>query len=227
MKALAAIHVAKKQLRLEEDDYRAILLRVTGNASSKDMSEGERGAVLAELRRLGFSNSPLSGSRTSTPQGGSVPRARTGRRKLEGKYAGKLQALWISAWNLGITRSRDDKALLAFVKRQTGIDHVRFLRHGEDAAKAIEALKGWIAREAGVAWSIHNGEKWLAKPGGKIASTQWRILTGKAGNEYGSRFAGEVDRIIGRRTITLDDVTAAEWHIVMNTLGARIRKLAA
>ncbi len=76
----------------------------------------------------------------------SATRRFDGRHKLTGKYAKKLQALWIAAWNLGIARDRDDKALLAFVKRQTGIDHTRFLVYADDAKRAIEALKGWINR---------------------------------------------------------------------------------
>jgi len=105
MKALAAIHIAKKQLGLDDDDHRALCLRVTGIPSSKDMSEAERGKVLDEYRRLGFVD----------------------RRKLEGKYAAKLQALWIAAWNLGVVPSERDEALIGFVHRQTQIDHARFV----------------------------------------------------------------------------------------------------
>ena len=72
--------------------------------------------------------------------------------RLSGPYAGKLQALWLSAYNLGIVRNRDDKALIAFVDRQTGIAHVKWVREAHHASKAIEGLKAWIAREAPIAW---------------------------------------------------------------------------
>lgn len=134
MSALKAIHVARRQLGLDEDDYRAVLERVTGKRSCAVMSEVERRTVVKEFRRLSFIQSKAS------------------RQPLSGPYAKKLQALWLSAWNLGIVRNRDDKALIAFVERQTGISHVRWLREPKDAAKAIEALKSWIAREAGVVW---------------------------------------------------------------------------
>lgn len=136
MTALAKLHIAKKQLGLDDDTWRDLLERETGKRSSRDMSEGERGRVLDVLKRQGF-NATSKGSRKG----------------LDGPYAGKLQALWIAGWNLGLVQNRNDAALLGFVKRQTGIDHTRFLRHHDDAAKAIEALKAWLARDGGVDWS--------------------------------------------------------------------------
>lgn len=52
-KELAAIHVlASKQLRLDQDTYRALLERVTGKRSAADLNARERTAVLEEMRRL-------------------------------------------------------------------------------------------------------------------------------------------------------------------------------
>ncbi len=52
-KELAAIHVmASKQLRIDQDTYRALLERVTGKRSAGDLNARERTAVLDELRRL-------------------------------------------------------------------------------------------------------------------------------------------------------------------------------
>ena len=138
-RSIAAMHVAKKQLGLDDDTYRAALVQVTGKSSSAAMSEPERQKVLEHFRQAGFKAASTGG-----------------RKRLDGKFAAKLQALWIAGWNLGLVRDRDDRALLAFVKRQTGIDHVRFLRHGADAMKAIEALKGWLERAGGVDWTFHN-----------------------------------------------------------------------
>lgn len=141
----AAIHVARKQLGLDEDTYRTILHRVTGKSSSADMTPAQRGLVLEEFRRLGFEPTPPASRKPKKglPKGGLV---------LDGPYVGKIRALWISAWNLGIVRDRTDTALVAFVRRQTGIDHAAWVRDPKDAAKVIEALKAWIAREGGVQW---------------------------------------------------------------------------
>jgi len=141
--ALKAIHVGKRELGLDDDDYRGLLARVTGKSSSGQMTEAERRSVLDEMKRLGFKR-----------------RSGSARRGFEGGYAKKLRALWISAGHLGLVRNADDAALIAFVKRQTGIDHVRFVRHPQDAAKAIEALKDWMARPAGKGGG---GVEWPAK----------------------------------------------------------------
>ncbi|TBH55040.1 gp16 family protein [Rhizobium leguminosarum] len=206
--SIAAIHVAKKQLGLDDNTYRAKLARITGKQSVKDMNEEERQKVLTVFRKEGFAPAPAA-------------RRVDGRQKLTGKYAKKLQALWIAAWNLGIVRDRDDKALIAFVKRQTGIDHTRFLVYADDAKRAIEALKSWINREAGVPYGNTNGYAWLAADGAKVAWAQWKILMPGAGLLVRKGFDSEVAKLTGRAM--LQEVTAADWQIVMNRFGDRIR----
>lgn len=135
MSALALIHIGKKQLNMEDDDYRALLGRVsaTGQTSAKFLSVDEQQRVIGEMKRLGFKANSRNGTMT-------------------GPYAPKLIAMWLSAYHLGIVRNRHEAALISFVERQTGISHIRWLRDARDAAAAIEALKKWIAREAGVVW---------------------------------------------------------------------------
>lgn len=212
MTALAAIHVARKQLGLDDDTARDLYQRVTGKRSAKEMSEAERNRVVEEMRRQGFTKAPSSGAR----------------RKLEGRFAPKLQALWIAAWNLGIVENRADEALIAFVKRQTGVDHVRFLRHPEDAAKAIEALKAWMAREAGVDW---RHKKALPPPMNderfRVAWAQYRVLVPGAtfmGNL--ANFNRERGRILAARWPDADlaQMKPEQWQAVMNALGERVRK---
>ncbi|CAN7476507.1 regulatory protein GemA [Rhizobium leguminosarum] len=206
--SIAAIHVAKKHFGLDDDTYRTKLVIITGKTSTKDMTEADRQKVLTVFRKEGF----------ILP---SATRRADGRHKLTGKYAKKLQALWIAAWNLGIVRDRDDKALLAFVKRQTGIDHTRFLVYADDAKRAIEALKSWINREAGVPYGNTNGYDWLAADGAKVAWAQWKILVPGAGLLVRKGFDSEVEKLT-RRSM-LQEVAAADWQIVMNSFGDRIR----
>lgn len=209
--SIAAIHVAKKQLGLDDDTYRAKLANITGKSSVKDMSEAERQKVLTVFRNEGF-----------TPAGGA--RRPSGALKLTGKYAKKLQALWIAGHNLGIVRDSDDAALVAFVKRQTGIEHERWLRYPDDARKVIEALKGWLQREAGVSFGNLNGQDWLAPDGAKIAWAQWRLLTPGTNLIVRKGFNDEVRRILGKSTgLLLGNVTNTDWIIVMNELGRRVR----
>ena len=132
MNQLASIHVKKKQLGLEEDDYRNLLQRVTGKRSSKDLSSTERFRVIQEMDRLG------------APKHAKAPKKKS---QLEGRYAPVLKALWLTAYNLGIVSDRRDAALVKFVERQTGISHVAWVKDAGDAAKAIEGLKKWVERE--------------------------------------------------------------------------------
>ena len=208
MKTTAAIHVAKKQLNLDDDTYRAICLRVTGKHSSAAMSEGERLRLIDEFRRQGFK---------TTSKGG--------RKRLEGKFAGKLQALWIAGWNLGVFHNRADEALIKFVQGQTGLDDVRFVHHAFDARSAIEGLKKWIEREAGPVWTDTNAT-W--SDGRKVAAAQWSLLS-QAGK---LPEAGAFDRYIQHRfdfwnsDFDIEKLTAKDWQTVMNALGLEIRKAA-
>lgn len=206
MSAFATIHVGLKTLGIAEDDARDLYERQTGKRSLKEMSPRDHEAVIGELRRLGFKQA-----------------SRSGRTPLTGRYAKKLQALWIGAWNLGIVENRDDRALIAFVKRQTGIEHVRFVRYPEDATMAIEALKAWMAREAGVDWSEgRHLPEWLREPGARIAMAQWAILARAGAVEVGfDAFRGFVQERAGRQ---LGQMTDAGWRAVMNALGERVRK---
>ncbi|MFZ6775818.1 phage protein GemA/Gp16 family protein [Undibacterium sp. Ji83W] len=55
---LAQIHIAKVQLAMADDSYRALLRRVAGKESSKDLTWQERKALLDEFKRLGFKIKP-------------------------------------------------------------------------------------------------------------------------------------------------------------------------
>lgn len=205
---IAAIHTGFKQLGITDDDKRAVYARVTGKERLTLMKPAEQEAVLGELRRLGF-----------TP----TQRRPNGKLQLTGKFAKKLQALWIAAWNLGLVDDRDDAALVAFVKRQTGLDQVRFMHHAEDARSAIEGLKSWLAREARVSFGNTNGQDWLAADGAKIAWAQWRILHPGADLIVRKGFDDVVYAITGVRRVHLGEVKGKEWQAVMNQLGRRVR----
>lgn len=208
--SIAAIHVAKKQLGLDDDVYRAKLVNITGKDSTKDMTEAERQAVLTVLRNEGFEPKATA-------------RRPDGRQTLTGKYAKKLQALWIAAWNLGLVENRDDAALLAFVKRQTGIDHTRFLHHHDDASTAIEGLKAWMNRRARVGFGNTNGYDWLKPDGAKIAWAQWRNLNPTASLIVRKGFDEAIFTILGIGSVYLDALAPGQWQTVMNVLGERIR----
>ncbi|MGD9476123.1 regulatory protein GemA [Shinella sp. G-2] len=207
---VAAIFVGFKQLGIaDETDQRAIYSRVTGKPRLSLMKPPEKDAVLAELRRLGFTT---------------VPRRANGRQQLTGRAAKKVQALWIAGWNLGVFDSRDDAALIAFVKRQTGLDHASWLHQAGDTIAVVEALKAWITREAGVDWSP-TGKRdaaYLGRYGYKIAWAQWRILHPGADRIARKGFDTFVVATTGT-TGMWTEISDAEWQKVMNALGPQVR----
>jgi hypothetical protein len=205
--AIAAIHAGFKQLGIADDaDRRALYARVTGKDHLTLMKPVEKEAVVTELRRLGFKP---------------VARRANAQQKLSGKYAKKLQALWIAAWNLGVVRDREDKAMLAFVRRQTGLDHTRFLHYAGDARRAIEGLKGWMTREGGVDWSDTAFMPDYARADGfKIAWAQWLRLGNDVHADSVQRFAASVRSTAG---VSIGDCQGEHWQAVMNGLGFLVR----
>lgn len=132
-----AIHALKRQIpQFSDEDYRALLKREFRVSSSRALSETQAGKLLDILKTLAGQNAKVRRAGVTA----------------EGPYAGKLRALWISAYNLGLVKNRDDAALIAFVERQTKLTHTRFLVQAADASRAIEGLKAWIAREATMVW---------------------------------------------------------------------------
>lgn len=206
-KSVAAIHVAKKHFGLDDDTYRAKLSHITGKSSARDMSEAERQKVLSVFRNEGFE--PASGGRRPS-----------GRAKLTGKYAKKLQALWIAGWNLGIINGRDDAALTKFVEGRTGIQAVRWLQYQDDANRAIEALKAWLARDGGVDWShSQHLPDFKRSYGYKIARAQFRKMAPDAPeHDFWIVVTDVTDKIDGTR-----EISDREWILVMNDFGQRLR----
>ncbi|MBG0809877.1 regulatory protein GemA [Methylosinus sp. H3A] len=143
-----AIHSIRKTIpSFGEDDYRALIAReFGGRTSSRHLTEREAIRLIDLLKGLAGQQSGRHAAETAS-----------------GKYAPILRALWIGAYNLGIARSRDDAALLAFVERQTKLAHTRFLNDPADARKAIEALKKWMARAGCVDWPKDRGEDVIAR----------------------------------------------------------------
>ena len=122
--ALAKIHIAKKDLGLDEATYRSLLLRMTGKDSAGLISEHQRETVLIELRRLGWK--PKSGGK---------------RRPTSSKpYVRLMYAIARNIDKAGYWKLPYKDALRAFVKAETGIDNPEWLTF-EQASPVIEALK--------------------------------------------------------------------------------------
>lgn len=123
---LAKIHIAKKELRLQDAEYRALLLRVAKVESAKDLSDKAAAAVIAEFKRLGWA--PKESKR--------LPAERADIRKI---YA---------LWGALHSDPLDREALRAWVKRRFEVSAPEFLKPPQ-AREAIEQLKAWQKRLKG------------------------------------------------------------------------------
>lgn len=205
--SIAAIHSLSKKLGLDDDTRRAKMRVITGEISTKAMTEEQRQLVVKELKA----------------ELGQLPRTRPKADRASGKYAPKLQALWIAGWNLGVIKDRTDAAMISFVKSQAKVDHTRFLHDHDDATKAIEGLKGWLNGKAKVGFGNTNGYDWLKPHGAKIAWAQWRILNPTASLVIRMGFDEAVFKILDLQPVYLDRVSPGQWQTVMNALGERVR----
>ena len=123
------IHVAKRDLALDDETYRAALVAVAGKTSSAAMSAPELHKVLDHLKSKGFK---------VRQSGQSRPLARY-------PEARKIRAVWLLLHALGAVRNPSEAALAAYVKRITGIDALQWI-DGYQAERLIETMKKWAMR---------------------------------------------------------------------------------
>lgn len=133
--ALAKIHIARKELGLSEENYRALLARVAGAESAASLTASGKARVLAEFERLGWQKK----ARSSVAPGGRA-------------HVGKVLDLWREAVSTGIIQNGSEEALRSFVRRQTksldapdGVAAPQFLTP-KQANRVIEGLKAMLAR---------------------------------------------------------------------------------
>lgn len=140
---LAKIHLAKKDLRLDDDTYRDILERITGRRSSAECTAGELDDLVRHFRLQGFVPKVVAGGKAEPTPATSRPR------QADHPAAKKARALWLSLADLGVVRERSESALEAFARRQLGVEKLQWADQGQ-TYKLIEALKK-MAERAG--WS--------------------------------------------------------------------------
>ncbi|WP_178860783.1 gp16 family protein [Thiomicrorhabdus cannonii] len=135
---LAQIHIAKKDLGMEDDAYRALLQAVAGVESSSDLDFHGRHAVIHRMKELGW--------KPKRRKVGPATRAKT-RARPKAAMGDKIRALWLELHELGIVRDKSEAALMAYVKRMTGgkFEAPQFCDTPE-AIMIIESLKKWKQR---------------------------------------------------------------------------------
>lgn len=204
---IATIHTLKSRAGLDDDTYRDLLEREAGCRSARQLTVIQAGRVIDRLRDAAGERGPA----------GAVA-------GLDSPVARKLQALWITGYNLGLVRDRTDRAMLAFLERQTGVSHTRFLAHPSDASAAIEALKSWL-RRAGVDWPHEGrrGEADILDIKRAVVEAQWRRL-GELDDAFGRHHRDlkvYASKVAGRRAF--EEFESHHYDDVQRALGNRIR----
>lgn len=131
---LALVHLARKQLALDEDTYRLALEQVTGKSSAAELSDGELGRVVDHFRTKGWA---------PKPKGKSAPRPRPS----DNRHVRKVWAIWGEMCKAGTVRNPTRAALRAFVERMTGVTDPEWLSPAQ-ANVVVEGLKAWRERES-------------------------------------------------------------------------------
>lgn len=117
---LAKIHIAKKELGLDDATYRSILWDRYGKESSVDLSERQTADLIDLFRQKGW-------------------------RPASAAQRGLIYALWRRLETDGALGHPGEAALASFVEHATGKDNLRRLTVRE-ASRVIERLKRWIDR---------------------------------------------------------------------------------
>lgn len=141
---LKIVQVGRRELGLDEEDYRALLESVTGARSAKGLSAAKLDAVITAMKGLGFKvkgGAQVNGRR-SPPSSA----------KVQAPEVRKVRAIWITMCNDGFVRDGSEDALGSYIKRMTananggaGISRPEWLTSAQ-AERVLEALKKWHIR---------------------------------------------------------------------------------
>lgn len=134
---LAAIHIGKKHLGMDDESYRLLLNDMFQKNSAKDLTQQEQGQLLDRFKQLGFvPKRPKESSKKISPR--SI-------------VAHKIRAIWITMHKQGLIQNGSDQALDAYCQRMTktkngqGVQYLIWLDN-KQAQSVLESLKRWHYR---------------------------------------------------------------------------------
>lgn len=164
----AKTSIALKDLAIDEDTFRLLLQERYARTSRKDMSDTQLIDLVEHFKSKGFKPKVAT---------------KTHRKMAAGREQGKMRALWLSLWHLGVIADSSEEALAGFARRVTGgksfgIEALQWVRE-EDASAVIEALKERLARDGGVNWSpLKNASNRIVddNPRHRVIEAQRRLL---------------------------------------------------
>lgn len=145
---LAKIHIARKDLHLDDDLYRQIVREIGGaeSGSSKDLTPTGCARLLAHFQQLGWKPRPGKKKAAGATQAAS------------GDLISLIPRIWTALVDAGVVHTADPAALRTWLRSNTrryhpqkaGWEEARFLPKPV-AIKVVESLKQW-AKRCGVKW---------------------------------------------------------------------------
>ncbi|MGH1460979.1 MAG: gp16 family protein [Neptuniibacter sp.] len=144
--ALAQIHIAKKQLGMDDDVYRDALEQITGKRSCSGMHISELYLVIKHMEKCGFKT-----KRQSQKTGRSQKKQYSP--KSKGQVIDVMRAIWIEMHHEGIVDDGSEMALTRWAERQSstlnsgvGIAELEWLERTKHVGPVLESLKQWRTR---------------------------------------------------------------------------------
>lgn len=131
------IHVGKRELGLDDEIYRALLMGSVQKDSTSAMSVLELERVLERMKRSGF--------KVRVKSARPPAQSRPGRPLAQYPEARKVRALWLFLHQLGAVKNPSEEALAAYVKRIAKVDALQWT-NGDQTEALIETLKKWAMR---------------------------------------------------------------------------------
>lgn len=141
---LSQIHIGKKQLGWTEDEYRAVIHRISKGAtdSAGELNHKQRAELVWYMKSCGFKIRKPARP-TKTKQHPDIP-VNQDRDQVK-----KIRWQWLDLFGFGEVRDSSERAMCAYIARiakiTDGKEHPKFLTL-EQASAAIEALKQWQHR---------------------------------------------------------------------------------
>ncbi|WP_311515316.1 gp16 family protein [Oligella urethralis] len=126
------IQIAKRELGMDDETYRAILMEIGNEDSSTKLTVSELEQVLEHMKKCGFKVVPKS------KKIGKMTMANDEQSKM-------IRGLWLELHNLGAVQNPSEYSLSRYVKRITGIDLLQWTT-AKQKSKVIETLKKWLDR---------------------------------------------------------------------------------
>jgi hypothetical protein len=128
-KLLAKIHIAKKELALDDETYRQALQNLTGKRSAADLSNEQILKCIRHFKDLGWHPSTGSGCKKYNDQKGDIYSATPAQKR-------KVEVLWHNIYQ----GNSETKHLRQFLFNHFKVSDLRFLTK-DLAYQVIEALK--------------------------------------------------------------------------------------